>query len=228
MDNIDFKAFLDKLIKNWMIIVLCCIIGVSIAFIYSEFMATPMYASSVKMSVKESDWSDGVSVSGVQVTYEMIENCFVVLEDNVTFEKVAELVNEERDTEYTAGQIKNWVSYSRVGETVFFSVTARTPDPELSATVCNAVIAIAPELIVQYVANIPVVALDDARPNYNQISPNTTRNMVFGFLVALVLVCGVIFAVVFFDKTISGEETIKERYNLAVLGVVPYIAPKVR
>lgn len=221
MEYIDLKAYVEKLLKNWLIIVLCCVIGVSAAFIYSEFFATRMYQSSVKMSVRESDWSQGITNSGIEVAGEMIENCFVVLEDDVMFEKVAKTVNEEMETDYSAGQIKNWVSYSRVGESVFFKVNVRTPDPELSAVVCNAVVALAPGMIVEYVANIPVIPVDDAKINYNPVSPNTSKNVILGFLVAFVLICGVIFLFVYFDKTVSDEEKLKERYDISILGVIP-------
>ncbi len=223
MEYIDLKAYLEKLLKNWLIVVLCCVIGASASFIYSEFFVTRMYQSSVKMSVRESDWSQGITSSGVQISEDMIENCFVVLEEDVMFEKVAKIVNQELETDYSAGQIKSWVSYSRVGESVFFKVNVRTPDPELSAVICNAVIAIAPDMIVQYVANIPVVPVDDAKINYNPVSPNTSKNVVLGFLVALVLICGVIFLIVYFDKTVTDEEKLKERYDISILGVIPNV-----
>ncbi len=219
MEYIDLKVYLTKLLKNWVIIALCCVIGVCSAFIYSEFFATPMYASSVKLSVYDS--VGGASISNVQVSYELVENCLVVLEDSVTFEKVAEIVNEEMGTEYTGGQIGKYVSYSRVGETFFMTVNVKSPNPELSAVICNAVVAIAPDLIMNYVANIPVVALDEARINYNPVSPDTMKNMIIGFLLAFVGVCAVLFLVVFFDNTVSDEEKLKERYDLSVLGVVP-------
>ena len=195
MESIDLKAYLAKLKKNWIIIALCCVIGLSTAYIYSSSFVDPMYSSSVKMSVKETDWSEGggVSVNGIQVSSQMIDNYFVVLEDKVTFEKVAAVVNEELGTKYSPGNIRSWVSYSRVGESIFFRVTATTHDAELSAVVCNAVIAVTPELIVKYVANIPVVPLDDATPNYTPVSPNTRKNMIIGFLIALVGCCGFMF-----------------------------------
>ena len=102
MEYIDLKEYIEKLLKNWLIIVLCCVIGASAAFIYSEFFSTRMYQSSIKMSVRESDWSQGITSGGVQVAEKMIENCFVVLEDYVMFEKVAKIVNQEMDADYSA------------------------------------------------------------------------------------------------------------------------------
>lgn len=221
MEYFDLKVYFSKLLKNWLIIILCCIIGASSMFIYSEFFATPMYGSAVKMSYYDSN--QGVSINTVDVTYELIENSLVVLKDDVTFEQVAEIVNEEMGTSYTARQIANFVSYSREGETFFVKVKAVTPDAELSAVICNAIIAVAPEIVVDYVANIPLKPLDDAKVNYNPVSPNTSKNVLLGFLVGALLICGIIFLTVYFDKTISDEERFKEKYNLSVLGVIPNI-----
>ena len=228
MEYIDLKSYFSKLLKNWVIILLCGIIGASSAFIYSKFIATPMYASSAKMNIYDVTQS-GASLTTVQVTYEMLENSLVVLKDDITFEAVAEIVNGEMGTNYTASQISRYVSYVRVGETFFFTVKVVTPDPELSAVICNAVIAIAPEIVVDYVANIPLLALNDAKVNYTPVSPNTSKNVILGLLIGLVLVCGVFFLIVYFDRTVSDEEKFKEKYNVPILGVIPNmngIAPK--
>ena len=95
MESIDLKVFFNKLLKNWLIIVLCCVIGASSAFIYSEFFATPMYMSKIKMSVKSSDWESGVSISGIETTLKLVENCLVVLEDDITAELVVDVLEEE-------------------------------------------------------------------------------------------------------------------------------------
>ena len=221
MEYIDLKVYFNKLIKNWLIIALCCIIGASSAFIYSEFFATPMYKSQIKMSVKSSEWESTVSLSGIETTLKLVENCLVVLEDDVTAEAVAEVLEEETGDEYSVGFIKGAVSYTQIGESNFIEISAKTTDPELSALICNAIAAKAPGIIVDAVANIQMTPLDDAKVVYTPYSPNTTRNVLLGFVVALVLVCLVFFLIVFFDNTISDEEKIKERYQLSVLGVIP-------
>ena len=38
METIDLRDYFGRLLKNWLIIALCCVIGISFAFIYSEFL----------------------------------------------------------------------------------------------------------------------------------------------------------------------------------------------
>ena len=221
MESIDLKVYFNKLLKNWLIIVLCCVIGASSAFIYSEFIATPMYMSNIKMSVKSSDWESGVSISGIETTLKLVENCLVVLEDDITAELVVDVLEQETGKKYSTGFVKGAVSYSQIGESNFIQVTAKTADPELSALICNAVAAKAPQVIVDSVANIQVDTLDNAKVVYSPYSPNTQKNIAIGGILGVVLVCLVLFLIVLFDNTVSDESKIRERYDISVLGVIP-------
>ena len=222
MDYIDLKLYISKLLKNWIIIALCSIIGVSVAFIYSKFFATPIYASSVKIGVFNSDWGTSVSVNDIETTMKLIENCIVVLEDDVMAEAIVEVVKEETGKSYSAAQVKAALSYSQMGESQYLRVQAKTTDPELSALLCNALVARAPDVLVDSVANIQIKNLGEAKVNKNPVSPNTTKNVIVGFLVALIGICFIIFLFVFFDNTVSSEEILKEKFDLSVLGVLPY------
>ncbi len=223
MDYIDLKQYVSKLLKNWVIIALCSIIGMVAAFIYSEFLATPIYSSSVKIGLFNSDWSSDVSVNDIETTLKLIENCIVVLEDDTMAEAVIEVVKEETGKKYSVAQVKSALSYSQIGESQWLKVQAKTTDPELSALLCNALIARAPEIIVNSVANIQMKSLGEAKVNNTPISPNTTKNVIVGFLVAFVGICLVIFMLVFFDNTVSNEDALKERFDISILGVIPYV-----
>lgn len=228
MDYIDLKLYISKLIKNWLIIALCSIIGMAAAFIYSEFFATPIYSSSVKVGVFNSDWSTDVSANDIETTLKLIENCLVVLEDDVMAEEIIEVVKQETGKTYSVGQVKSALSYSQIGDSQWLRVQARTTDPELSALLCNALIARAPEVIIESVANIQMRSLGEAKVNMTPVSPNTTKNVLVGFMVAFVGICLIIFLFVFFDNTVGNEEVLKEKYDIAILGVVPHINPHVK
>ncbi len=222
MEYIDLKLYFTKLLRNWVVIVLCCIIGVVSAFIYSEFFATPYYSSRIKIGVYNSDWTSEQANSGdIDTSLKLVKNCMVVLKDDIMAESIIEVVESETGEKYSVSQIKRALSYSQVDETQWIEVVARTTDPALSVLLCNAVAAKAPSIITDSVANIQIKNLGVAKQNNVPVSPNTTKNMMLGFVVAFVLVCFVMFVFMVFDNTVSGEDKIKQRYNLSVLGVVP-------
>ncbi len=224
MGYIDLKVYLSKLLKNWLVIVLCSVIGMSVAFIYSEFFATPIYASTLKIGVFNSDWTTGVSSNDIETASKLMENCLVVLKDDIMAGEIADVIEAQTGEKYTSSQIKGAVSYSQIEDSQWIQVVARTGNPELSALLCNAVSAKASDIIVESVANVQMRTLGEAKVNYNPISPNTSKNTILGFMVGFVAVCLVIFLITFFDKTINDTEIVKEKYGLAVLGVIPNVA----
>ena len=226
MDYIDLNIYVSKLMKNWVIIALCSVIGIAMAFIYSEFFATPVYASSVKIGVFNSGGGESVTANDIETALKLMENCLVVLEGDVMAESIVETVKQETGKVYSVAQVKNAFSFSQIGESQWLRVTAKTGDPELSALFCNALAAKVSEVIVDNVANVEIRNLGEAKVSSVPVSPNTAKNVVVGFLVAFVGICLVIFLFVFFDKTVSSEEMLKEKFDLTVLGVVPYVSPR--
>ncbi|MBE6671828.1 MAG: hypothetical protein E7593_06460, partial [Ruminococcaceae bacterium] len=108
MEYIDLKDYLRRLMNNWLIIVLCCVVGGVAAFIYSNFMVAPVYSSSVKIGVYNSDWSNKKSsMSDIQASLGLIETCTVVLEDDVTAETISQALKEEADVNVSPGKIKS-------------------------------------------------------------------------------------------------------------------------
>ena len=223
MENFDLKAYFKRVLDNWLIILLCCIIGASGAFAYSAFVATPMYSSKVTISVNNTDWTSGVNINDIQTTLKLVESCVLVLEHDEMIEKVATRLEEQTGEEFTAKEIKAAISYSQMGESNFIEVVSKTDDPELSALVCNIVAAEAPDMIVRNVAGIGVSILeeDGAKVNPVPVSPNVVKNVALGLIVSFAVSCFVILIIMYFDNTIPDGEVVKEKYGLSVLGTIP-------
>jgi len=223
MEGIDLKSYFKKLLDNWLIILLCCVIGVSGAFVYSAFFATPMYSSKITVSVNNSDWTSGVNINDIQTTLKLVESCVIVLEHDEMAEKVSKKIEDQTGDKFSVASVKGALSFSQKGETNFIDVIARTTDPELSALLCNTVAAEAPELIVRNVAGIQVSVIEEngAKVNENPVSPNTAKNMVLGFIIAFAVSCFAILMIMYFDNTVSDGEIIREKYGISVLGTIP-------
>ena len=222
MEYIDLKDYLKRLLDNWIIILLCCIVGATATFVYSKYVATPIYSSTVKIGIYNSDWSNKNSnMNDIQASLGLIETCGVVLRDDVMADAVSQALKEEAGVDVSSQKIKSSLSISQIDESQWMKVESRTDDPKLSALICNAVAAKAPVIITENVANIEIKSLGQAHVSEKPVSPNVASNVVIGFLVVLVLACFVVFLVEFFDNTIRDDSKLVEKYGLAILGVVP-------
>ena len=230
MESFDLKAYFKRVLDNWLIILLCCIISASGAFAYSAFVATPMYSSKVTISVNNTDWTSGVNINDIQTTLKLVDSCVLVLEHDEMVEKVAAKLEEQTGEDFSAGSLKSAISYSQMGESNFIKVVAKTDNPELSALICNIVAAEAPDMIVRNVAGIGVSIIeeDGAKINPAPVSPNVVKNVALSLVVAVAVSCFVILMIMYFDNTIPDGEAIKEKYGLSILGTVPNFESAVR
>lgn len=67
-----------------------------------------------------------------------------------------------------------------------------------------------------------VVVSEPASVPYIPVSPKTTRNTVLAVVAGMLLGAGAVFAVDTFDDTIKNPEEIRRKFNLPILGMIPW------
>lgn len=244
MEYIDLRAYLKKLGKNWLILLLCCLIGGVGAFIYSKFMVTPMYASQIQISVYASEWGNNpTSESSIQAAEKIIQTVKVVLKDDYSIEKIGNKINEflsdpspsgvvadqqaqaklrQKLSTLTKGQLRNAISLSSESGTIIMSIKATTTDPAVATFICNAVAAEAPEIVKEFIPSAQLKPIGEASYSASPVSPRISRNVIIGVVGSLAVVCVIFFVILLFDNKISDEESFKNKFkNVNVLGVIP-------
>lgn len=223
MENVDLKAFAAKLLQNWIIIILCCIVGAAATFVYSEYIATPMYSSSVKIHVYNSDWSEKATISQSDISAsELLLNTYIyVLRDDYALEKIVDLLQQNGHGTYSSGYIRSVTRFSQIANSQLLQVSAVTESPKLSAVICNGIAAVAPDVIEEIVPKSQIKVIGEAKVNNAQVTPDTRQNVVLGVLISLLIVVGIIFLIFILDNTVSDEKEFQSRYSIPVLGNIP-------
>lgn len=245
MEYIDLKSYIKKLGKNWLILLLCCLIGGIGAFIYSKFVMTPMYASQIRINVSDSDWgsSGSVTVSKIEASKYIIKTAAVLLKDDYSIEKIGNKISEyvsllsdspstpteqaeanlkKKLSSLTKGQLRNSLSFSSEADSIIMIVTSTTSDPEVSRFICNAVAAASPDIIKEFIPSAQLKTVGEASFSSAPVSPRIARNVIIGVIGSLAVVCVIFFVILMFDNKISDEESFKNKFkNINVLGVIP-------
>ena len=237
MDYIDLKAYLKKLMSNWLIIVLCCLIAGTGAFIYSKFIATPKYESRISISVT-GDWSHSIKSDDINTSEMIIQSLSKLMKEDDAIEEVAKKIKEYSDTlsdgnseelklkkkleSLTRSQIKSSITMSSEKDTFLMYVRVVTEDPYVSNRICTAVAAVAPKVLGKVIQSATVTPGESASFNPSQVSPILSRNVVIAVLGAFALVCIVLFVILMFNNKVANEESFKAKFkNITVLGVIP-------
>ncbi len=223
--EINIQEIISEALKKWWLILISVIVCGAIFFTYSNFVVDELFTSNGSVYV-DNKAQKIISTENVNntanlydlTTAEMLVDTYIeILSSNGFFE----LIKNNIDTVYEAEQMRRMVRYSRVEETgvIYISVTA--PSPEDANMICSAVLEYANYQIMTIMEVGSVRTIDKASMpeyrSYPNVTTNTLLGMIFGGLLALVI----IFLMNYLDVRIKGVEDIESKYDLVVLGTIP-------
>lgn len=85
----------------------------------------------------------------------------------------------------------------------------------------NTIVQVLPEKISEILDGSSARTVDFAVRPIHKSSPSTTRNVVIGCVIGMILSCGVIVLMELLDDQIRDEEYLMQTYHLPILAVVP-------
>lgn len=224
-ETLDLKELLLILYKRLPIIIGGSLLGMVLAFVISFFVLTPKYTSSVSMYVNNSTEmvaANAVNINDINAAQKLVNTYIVILQDDEVMEQVAALIHEEySDSDYTAETLRKIVKMTSVNNTEVLNIEATTPDPELSAALCNLITEVAPDVLQRVVKAGSVEVIGTAKPAEKPSSPNIPLNTAVGLLLGIVVSVFLVLFLHMLDNTVKSEEELKKRYDIPVLGEVP-------
>ena len=215
-DEIDLVELMYRLLEKWKIIVLACILGALIAGVYTICFVTPMYTATSKLYVVNAKDS-AINLSDLQVGNYLASDYTEVFSNW----HVHEMVLERLGLDYTYSQLSNMVSVTNPQDTRILYVAVQSSDPQEAKDLADTYAQVAREFIAVKMdteqPNIFEEALLPSRPS----SPNKSKNVLLGFVIGLVLSCGIIVVQFLMDDRLRSADDIEKYVQLPTLGVMP-------
>ncbi|MBQ7760892.1 MAG: hypothetical protein IJ400_02440 [Clostridia bacterium] len=144
----------------------------------------------------------------------------------------------------TADTIRNYITVKANEDSPIVSVTATTPNAELSAVISNAVLyyyesQVSTEIMGEYETKYengkPVgdqkIPNEDIKTNIYRMGKISNQpsnislgtNVTVAFILGIVLVCAILIIVFLFDDKLKTPDDVEKRLGLSVLGAIPEI-----
>ena len=224
-----FNIFLPKL---WFIILVAVVSAATLGTLTS--MKKDTFTSSCTFSMgktplENSDSSNtGINAAEIEAMRSMIESSAYILRSESFCQQVhMELVSRYEEFEsVTVSQIQSMLSVTLLGEATFFSIQAKSYDPELSLAVAQIVSNKFPEAYMgRFAYAINIEGLDYPREASSPDGKNVVRNSILGFAAGALISALIVFVIVKFDVVIRNKEKIEENFHLPILGVIPRLDP---
>ena len=229
MEELDIIEILYALKKKLKYIIATVIIFAVAGLIYSKFLVTPMYrASTTFVLSKSTDNTTNTQING-NIDSEAITQNDVTLNSKLvsTYSEIIKSKTIAKEVINTLGLnmsvdefISNVTATSK-DDTELIEITVSNEDSKLSADIANSLAEVFREKVNQIYKIDNLSIIDIAEPSSLPYNIGTVKNIVIFAMVGLILSCGVVFLIVYFDDTVKDEKDIEALVNIPVIASIP-------
>ena len=221
MEEIDLRELFDyfKSKISWIIIIV--ILAIGIGNVYGLCLRKPMYKSSTSL-VLVSEGS-GENVSYTNTEQQLNKNLVGTYSEIIKSKKVLKEVINNLNLKYSTSYLQEVISVSSVTNTEVIVITVSDPSAKVAALIADETANVFVDEIESYYKLNNVSILDRAEVAKAPYNVNLVKDNAIYVLVGLVLSCGLIFVVFYFDTTIKTSEEIEKKLGLNVIGIVPKV-----
>lgn len=229
MKEIDLLKILKILLEHIIPILLSGIICAVIIFGYCSFFVTPTYKTVTTILVNNGGFAETgpssnntISGSDISASLYLVSTCVDVLESDNMFKDLATAL----DDKYSYYELMSRFSAKPRGEqSMLIDIYTVGTDPNEIKSIANTFLDIAPTFITNNIFNVDVKVLATADKTM-RTGPRSLFNAGVGFIFGA-LVCAAIFVIIQLSKnTIESEKEFKNRYDIPLLGTVPFFENK--
>ncbi len=214
---IDMAEVFGALLQRKGLIILVTILFGIVGFLYSAFLATPLYNASAMMIVNSGERNDYVTQDQLNSAATLVETYSVIITSDTVMDDVVDNLGMEDTYDST---VRN-ISVAAVNDTQIMKITVTATDPQIALDVCEEITNIAPEVIVKTVKAGSVELVSKADTSWKQVSPNVKRITAVALALGLLLSAAFVIIVSMLNNKVQGEGDLKQA-DLPILGVIPY------
>lgn len=217
MEEINLLEVLQYFKNKVLWIIGAVVVALLVGNLYTYVTRVPMYKSETTLILASSN--GGVSFSQNDIS--LNKNLVSTYSEIVKSRKVLKQVIKNLDLDTTVEAISKTVSVTAVPDTEIIKIGVSHEDPEIAKDITNEIGVVFSEEIKGLYNLDNVSVLDKAIEAEAPYNVNYPKDNLMYLLAGLVLSCGVIFVIYYFDTTIKSAEIVEDKFGLIVLGVVP-------
>lgn len=223
MEEIDLKEVFKYYKARIAWIIIAILLVVAIGNIYRIFTRKPLYSSDTSIILvgnnnnqNSANYNDLMANKNLVSTYSEI----------IKSRKVLEPVIENLSLDYSYSVLKSKVGVAAVGDTQMIKISVSDGKPIKAKKIADEIA----EVFIKEVKDIyqleNVKVVDKAVVATKPYNMNRLKDNIIFIAIGLVISCGIIFIVFYFDTTIKTSDDIENKLGLPVIGLVPKIEDK--
>lgn len=227
MKELTIQDLFIIFVENIKAIIFTIILFVLLAVGYTKFIVTPMYESSTKIILVNSE--EDKSGDKVEITTSDIalnQKLVSTYSEIITSRKVVQRTIEKLNLNIKYADLAKNITVTPVKDSEVINVSVKTENKENAANLANTLIE-SFALEVKEIYDIQnVKQLDKAIPSQTPYNVNMVKNIIIFSVIGFVLVYGILFLKEYFKTTISTVDELEQLLNLPIIGIVPELEEK--
>ena len=220
MEELNLKDLLNYYLKKIPIIVAITLLFLILGYVYIEKIQTPMYHGTTTIILVEKQ-DEEVSSDVTSNELLMNEKLVATYSQIVKSRRVLDQVIDELNLKDTVNELAERIEVTSVSETSIIKITVSDRSNKRAVRIVNEIADVFKNEVTEIYNLENVSVVDEAIVEDSPYNVNVIKQMLIFALVGIVLSCGIIFVMFYFDNTIKDKKEIEDKLNLAVLGEIP-------
>ncbi len=229
----NIQKFIAVVLKKWWIVAICALVGFALAYFYTANFTTLTYSSSVEFLAyaqdSQQELSDSTTVaqatsntSKMNYAIKMLNTYIELFKTNEFNQSVADAINENYNTSYTAGTIKSATTITPIEGTAMFRIVVTTTNADLSYQIAHQLETSIPEKMKSTNNGIIYASVEDIA-----LKATVSESLGYPKKCAIGVLAGAILAVAYIilrdllDIRIKSSDELSARYDIPILGTIP-------
>ena len=218
MRQLSMDIILQLVRRFWKWCVLFGALGAVAMALYTHYLIPNRYTSFATLFVQNGTIStETISTGNLSAAQDMVTSAKTLLSSDFAVSKAVSVLGDES----LKGALRGSLSFTTNENNDSITVYATTTDPLTSARFCEAMVAVAPEVMADVFSVAKVQVLEKPNIPVSPSSPNLVKNCITGGILGVIAVIGVAVLRALLDNRVGNEEDFRQRSDLVVLGEIP-------
>ena len=230
MKELSLMYLLNLAWHRFFVLITAFIVFAGVTFGYCEFVADPAFTakSSILLTnggtlISSSEDDEAISNNDIVASINMMETYIDFLKEPEIYSRLStELSSRYSDMDYSWNTLRNKASIDvRSDRSLFIDIKFNAGTPEEAIILANNFAELTPEYFAQTFPYATVSVTSKAE-TASKTYPRTATSMIIAGLVGAVLAFALVLLIDSLDQAITGEESYTSRFDIPLLGTVPY------
>lgn len=221
MEEVNLKDLFSYFINKIGLVIITTLVVVLLGCLYSLYIQKPMYQSSTTIVLvgdnENVNGNIGITSNDITLNQKLVATYREIIKSRLVLNQVINNLN--LDSSYN--ELKNQISVTNETDTELIRISVDDLDSRKAKEIANEIARVFSNEIVDIYSIKNVSVIDYAEEMEKPYNVNVLKQTVLSGLIGVILSCGIVFVMFYFDTTIKSVEEIEEKLGLPVLGAIP-------